>query len=75
LLKIQIEQIYVTKNREYEFVPKVGRHIIIFGGIENMNEKFKKLLVFYHQGINNAGWNTYKSINLKFENQVVCSKK
>ena len=75
LLKIQIEQIYVTKNREYEFVPKVGRHIIIFGGIENMDEKFKKLLVFYHQGINNAGWNTYKSINLKFENQVVCSKR
>lgn len=75
LLKIQIEQIYVTKNREYEFVPKVGRHIIIFGGIENMDEKFKKLLVFYHQAINNAGWNTYKSINLKFENQVVCSKK
>lgn len=75
LLKIQIEQIYVTKNREYEFVPKVGRHIIIFGGIEDLEEKFNKLLVFYHQGINNAGWNTYKSINLKFENQVVCSKK
>ncbi len=74
-LKLQIEQIYVTKNREYEFVPKVGRHIIIFGGIEDMEEKFKKLVVFYHQGINNAGWNKYKSINLKFENQVVCSKK
>jgi len=74
-LKLQIEQIYVSKNREYEFVPKVGRHIIIFGGIEDMEEKFKKLLVFYHQGINKTGWNKYKSINLKFENQVVCSKK
>jgi len=74
-LSLQIEQIYVSKNREYEFVPKVGRHIIIFGGIEYMEEKFKKLIVFYHQGINNAGWNVYKSINLKFENQVVCSKR
>ena len=74
-LKLQIEQIYVTKNREYELVPKVGRHIIIFGGIDDMEEKFRKLIVFYHQGINNAGWNKYKSINLKFENQVVCSKK
>ena len=74
-LKLQIEQIYVTKNREYEFVPKVGRHIIIFGGIEDMEEKFRKLVVFYHQGINTAGWNVYKSINLKFENQVVCAKK
>lgn len=74
-LKLQIEQIYVTKNGEYEFVPKVGRHIIIFGGIEDMEVKFKKLVVFYRQGINNAGWNVYKSINLKFENQVVCAKK
>ncbi len=74
-LKIQIEQIYVSKNGEYEFVPKVGRHIIIFGSIEDMEEKFKKLVVFYHQGIHIAGWNVYKSINLKFENQVVCAKK
>lgn len=74
-LNLQIEQIYVSKNREYEFVPKVGRHIIIFGEIADMEEKFRKLKVFYHQGINNAGWNTYKSINLKFENQVVCAKK
>ena len=74
-LKLQIEQIFVTKNKEYELVPKVGRHIIIFGGIENMEEKFNKLVIFYHQGINKAGWNKYKSINLKFENQVVCSKK
>jgi cell division protein FtsQ len=75
LLNIQIEQIYVKRYREYELIPKVGRHVIVFGNIENMEEKFRKLVAFYHQGINNAGWNTYKTINLKFDNQVVCSKK
>ncbi len=74
-LKAQIEQIYVTKNKEFELVPKVGRQIIIFGDIENMAEKFNKLIVFYHQGMNKTGWDKYKTINLKFENQVVCGKK
>jgi len=74
-LKAQIEQIYVTKTGEFELIPKVGRHLIIFGGIEDMENKFDKLLVFYHQGMNKTGWDKYKTINLKFENQVVCSKK
>jgi len=74
-LNAQIEQIYVTKNREFELVPKVGRQLIIFGGIENMENKFDKLIVFYHQGMNKTGWDKYKTINLKFDNQVVCSKK
>ena len=74
-LKAQIEQIYVTKNYEFELVPKVGRQLIIFGDINNMEKKFDKLMVFYKQGMNKAGWDKYKTINLKFENQVVCSKK
>jgi len=74
-LKAQIEQIYVTKTGGFELVPKVGRHLIVFGGIEDMENKFDKLLVFYHQGMNKTGWDKYKTINLKFENQVVCSKK
>lgn len=74
-LHAQIEQIYVTKEGEFELIPKVGRHLIVFGGVENMENKFDKLLVFYHQGLNKTGWDKYKTINLKFENQVVCSKK
>ena len=74
-LNAQIEQIFVTKKQEFELIPKVGRQLIIFGSIENMENKFDKLIVFYHQGMNKTGWDKYKTINLKFENQVVCSKK
>jgi cell division protein FtsQ len=74
-LKAQIEQIYVTQKRDFELVPKVGRHLIVLGGVENMKEKFEKLMIFYEEGLNKTGWNKYSVINLKFENQVVCSKK
>ncbi len=73
-LKAQIEQIYVNKSSEFELIPKVGRHVIIFGDIDNMEKKFNKLFVFYKEGLNKTGWDKYKVINLKYDNQVVCSK-
>jgi cell division protein FtsQ len=74
-LKAQIEQIYVDPDREFELIPRVGRHIIVFGGTDRMEDKFDKLMLFYHEGLNKTGWEKYRVINLKFENQVVCTKK
>lgn len=73
-LQAQIEQIFINKSNEFELVPKVGRHIILFGDADNIESKFEKLLVFYKQGIQKAGWKKYKTINLKYSNQVICSK-
>lgn len=69
-----IEQIYVNANEEIELVPKVGNHKIIFGGADEMAEKFWKLKVFYQEGLNYIGWENYHTLNLKFKDQVVCSK-
>jgi cell division protein FtsQ len=74
LLNAQIDQIYVNDQGEFELVPKLGGHLIIFGDINNMEEKFTKLVAFYKQGIGEKGWRKYKKINLKYENQIVCSK-
>lgn len=74
-LKSLIEQIYVRPNGDWVLIPKIGDQEIIFGNIENMQEKFDNLLLFYREGLNNIGWNKYKTINLKFKDQVVCTKK
>jgi cell division protein FtsQ len=74
-LKAHIEQIYVNQNSDFELIPKVGKHLIVFGTIENMEKKFEKLMKFYEEGLNKTGWNQYSIINLKFENQVVCTKR
>jgi len=73
--KAQIEQIYVTENNEFELVPKVGTHIIEFGGIDDYLEKFRKLKILYLEGFNNVGWNNYATVNLKYKGQVVCKKR
>ena len=69
-----VEQIYVNNYGEIELVPKVGDHKIIFGTSDQMEEKFWKLKTFYKEGLNYTGWENYDTLNLKFENQVVCTK-
>ncbi len=73
--KAQIEQIHVNKEYDLELVPKVGNHKIVFGGVDNLESKFEKLMIFYRKGLNKTGWNEYSVINLKYKNQVVCTKR
>lgn len=70
----QIDQISINDKLEFELIPKVGNHTIVFGDIDNMEEKFNKLLIFYKKGLNKVGWGKYSVVNLKYKNQVVCTK-
>ncbi|MDQ3046305.1 MAG: hypothetical protein M3R27_02070 [Bacteroidota bacterium] len=72
----QVQQIYVNSEKDIELVPMAGDQKIIFGDTTFMDEKFKKLMTFYQQGLNTTGWwDKYSVINLKFKNQIVCTKK
>jgi len=71
----QIEQIYINVNGDIELIPSVGSQNIILGSSEGLEKKLNKLFLFYHEGLNKTGWNKYKTINLKYEGQVVCTKK
>lgn len=73
--KSQIEQIYINQKKEIELVPRIGNHTIILGSVDDMHEKFENLQAFYKQGLSRYGWNKYKTINLKFKNQIVCTKR
>ena len=71
----QIEQLYVNKELEFELIPRVGNHRIVFGDASSIAQKFNKLKIFYEKGLSKTGWNEYSTINLKFANQVVCTKR
>jgi cell division protein FtsQ len=71
----QIEQIVVLPNQDIKLIPRVGDHQIILGSVDQYKEKLDKLLTFYQNGLNETGWNKYSVINLKFDKQVVCTKR
>ena len=71
-----IHQINVTPDKELELYPSIGNHKIVFGDAKDFEEKFEKLKTFYTEGLNKTdGWNKYSTINIKYKNQVVCTKK
>lgn len=69
-----VEQIYVNADHDMVLIPKIGKHRIVIGNTDQLDEKFHKLRVFYAQAMPQVGWNTYEVINLKFANQIVCSR-
>lgn len=71
----QIQQIHFNMYHEIELIPTLGNHIIELGTMENFEKKLNKLKVFYTEGLNHADWNAYDTINVKFKNQIICTKK
>jgi len=74
LLHKQIAQMNVDIDGEFTLVPLVSSHIIEFGEPKDIEEKFNKLKLFYTDGLEHHRWNDYKIINLKYRNQIVCTK-
>ena len=67
-----IEQIYVEKNGDIILSPKVGNMEIIIGQMNNLEDKFSRLLAFYKNIAPSQGWNKYSTVNLKYRDQIVC---
>jgi cell division protein FtsQ len=65
----------VTANNEIILIPRIGDHEVELGTLDDYPIKLAKLKMFYLHGLNKIGWGDYKSISLKFKNQVVCTKK
>jgi len=74
-LKAHIQQIFINEKNEIEVVPMVGDHKIIVGDKKDLDTKFRKLMLLYQKGFSKTGWNQYSVINLKYKNQVICTKK
>jgi len=74
-LEKQIVGIHKVENNQYKLKTRVGNHEIVFGKVENLQLKFKNLKAFYNYSMKNKIIDNYSIINLKYNNQVVCTKK
>ena len=71
----QIVQLYRGRNGDFEIVPRVGAHQIIIGDLAGFEVKLRNLKALYDQGLEQNGWNTYNKINLKYSDQIICTKR
>jgi cell division protein FtsQ len=63
------------KEPQLELVPRAGNHVVLLGELDGGEfKKLNKLKTFYLDGLWNEGWSGYRYINIKYEDQVVCTK-
>jgi cell division protein FtsQ len=71
----QIAQINIAPNGDFEMVPTLGDHLVLFGKVENVEDKLNRLYTFYKKVLVPSGLNAYSVLDLRFEHQVVALKK
>jgi cell division protein FtsQ len=72
-----IGQVYLDNNGEFVLIPLVGEQKIIFGSAHSnkqVEDKFKRLKIFYEEGMPFEGWKKYSEINVKYDGQIVCRR-
>jgi len=74
-LKKQIVGIHKSAENDFLLMTRIGSHKINLGEIKNLEVKFKNLKAFYNYTMTNKTIENYKMISLKYNNQVVCTKK
>ncbi len=74
-LKSNISEIYRNSKKQYDLIPEVGKQIIRFGSMEHASVKLRNLKAFYKKAYLKYGGNQYSEINLRYINQIVCTKK
>jgi cell division protein FtsQ len=75
LWKSQTDHFYYNTEGDIELIPRVGNHRIILGDSQRIAKKLKKLEAFYHDTVGKKDLNKYTTINLKYRDQVVCTKR
>ena len=69
-----ISEIEINSNKNIVIHPQFSKQKIIFGYPDDLEEKFEKINLFYNKIVPAKGWNTYKTVNVKFKNQIICDK-
>jgi cell division protein FtsQ len=70
--KAQIAEMLVSRKMEVTLYPQITRQTIEFGAVDDIEGKFRRLMVFYKEILPIKGWNEYERVSLKYANQIVC---
>ncbi|MCD8265863.1 MAG: hypothetical protein LUC33_01780 [Prevotellaceae bacterium] len=73
--RLQAQQINVTEKREIQLIPRTGNHIVILGDTSDIEDKLRRVRLFYEKAMPEAGWNTYATINAEYRGQLVCTRR
>ena len=72
--KAFVIQIYVNEKSEICLVPRVGKQLLIIGNEKDIKGKLARLMLFYEKAMPRVGWDTYKTLDASYNDQIVAIK-
>lgn len=66
------EQIYLTERGDMEIIPKAGDFTINIGDATELDKKAERILSFYKKGVLSKKYENVRSINVKYDHQIIC---
>lgn len=69
-----IVQMHVDENSDIIMIPRYGNERFIFGSPFDAPEKFGRIEEYYRYILPEKGEGWYKTVNVKFDKQIVCKK-
>jgi len=69
--KAQVAQLDMDGKGKITIYPQITGQLIEFGKPDNVEEKFRKLMIFYKEILPQRGWTRYERVNLEYDKQVV----
>ena len=73
-LQKEVDGIHKSDENDYIFSVRSGDYKIKFGKLSEIEIKFMKLKAFYNKTFEDKTIQNYKTINVEYHNQVVCTK-
>ena len=75
LLRSLVTMYCVRDTNNIIIVPEISGHVINIGNADGFENKFAKLKLFYREVLPKKGWNTYDTISVKWNHQVVATRR
>ena len=74
-LKQHVIEIRQDQNQDISLRLRQFDFVVNIGSLDKLDKKVNNFKAFYKKAIKDKTINTYSSVNLRFDNQVICTKK
>jgi len=74
LYRALVSHVDMKANGDLVFTPRTGKHTVNLGSATELEDKMNRLITFYKEGLNQGGWDKYKQISVKYDNQIIATK-
>lgn len=75
LLHSLVTMYQVRDTNNIILVPNISGHVVNIGNADGFDNKFAKLKLFYREVLPKRGWNTYDTISVKWNHQIVATRR